>query len=314
MLDVMPKNFFLNLALFACVAGAAVSRGETLPDTALQLPAEVQQDLIYGASKPQYHWDADGLFRSPDNLIIYDAIQIESNRELAFNYYPHGGYMVIAHVDLVGDSTPEHVYMVFEPNPRKGDTMRKAYLYSNKGRFYYAMRPECIYSKKMGKISRGWYKEIALWPQWELREDSADYVQWRWSKGRDLIRFNSYRYLFSANGTLETNWNSNSFEINLSDAPEFMKNGIPEPWGYAENTSKATFYITSVYELIMTEKAEWMKWEGDLTQGLRHWNETREDVMKASRGTTAKQALEKLQSTLKQKPQLPAYPLFNDQE
>ncbi len=291
-----------------------MSQDITLPSTVSLLPVEVQQDLIYGASKPQYHWDADGLFRSSDNYIICDAIQIESNRELAFNYYPHGGYMVMAHVDLVGDSTPEHVYMVFEPNPRKGDTMRKAYLYSNKGRFYYAMRPECIYSKKMGKISRGWYKEIALWVQWELREDSADYVRWRWFKERDFIYFNSYRYLFSAKGTKKIVRNFNNFEINLSDAPEFMKNGMPELRGYAENTSKVTFYITSVYELIMTEKAEWMKWEGDLTQGLREWNETREDVMKASRGTTAKQALEKLQSTIKQKPQLPAYPLFDDNE
>ena len=310
----MFRKLLYNLALFACVAGVAMSQEVTLPHTVLQLPAEVQQDLIYGASKPQYHWDADGYFPYPDNHIICDAIQIESNRELAFNYYPHGGYMVLAHVDLVGDSTPEQVYMVFEPNPRKGDTMRKAYLYSRDGRFYYAMRPECIYSKKVGKISRGWYKEMALWPQWELREDSADYVQWRWSKSRDCIRFNSHRYLFTANGTLETDWDSHSYEINLSDAPDFIKKGMPKPWGYVENASKVTFYITSVYELIMTEKAEWMKWESDLTEGLRHWNETREEVMKSSRGTTAQQAYEKLQSIIKQKPQRSAYPLFDDNE
>ena len=75
-----------------------------------------------------------------------------------------------------------------------------------------------------------------------------------------------------------------------------------------------TYYVTSIYELVMSENAEWVKWDGEITEALAHWNETREDAMKASRGTTAKQALEKLQSTLKQKPQLPAYPLFNDQE
>ena len=73
-----------------------------------------------------------------------------------------------------------------------------------------------------------------------------------------------------------------------------------------------TYYVTSIYELVMTEKAEWVKWNGEITEALAHWNETREEVMKASRGTKAKQALEKLQSSLKQKPQLPIYPLFDN--
>ncbi|MBR5213350.1 MAG: hypothetical protein IKV92_03720 [Akkermansia sp.] len=73
-----------------------------------------------------------------------------------------------------------------------------------------------------------------------------------------------------------------------------------------------TYYVTSIYELVMTEKVEWVKWNGEITEALAHWNETREEVMKASRGTKAKQALEKLQSSLKQKPQLPIYPLFDN--
>lgn len=308
MLDVMPKNFFLNLALFACVAGAAVSWGETLPDTALQLPVEVQQDLIYGASKPQYHWDADG-----QNLSARDyrceAIRITGRYALTFNHYPHGGYMVLAIVDLVGDEETEKAFIVFEPFPNKGDSERCAYLYSQE-QFCYTMHPQCIYSKKSGDTSRGWYLDVGEWHQWELREKDAEYVRWGGN--------NEYRYIFSPKGTLtaERKVQNVPYPIlgwtNLDTGEYEMTNA--DKMGYAKNISKVTFYITSVYELIMTEKAEWMKWEGDLTQGLRHWNETREDVMKASRGTTAKQALEKLQSTLKQKPQLPAYPLFNDQE
>lgn len=308
MLDVMSKNFFLNLALFACVAGAAVSRGETLPDTALQLPVEVQQDLIYGASKPQYHWDADG-----QNLSARDyhceAIRITDDYALTFNHYPHGGYVVLAVVDLVGDEKPEKVYMVIEPFPNKGDSERCAYLYSQE-QFCYTMYPQCIYSEKSGKTSRGWYLDVGEWHQWELRVNDAEYVRWHGN--------HECRYMFSLNGTLtaEREIRNVPYPILARTNPDTGEYVITneDKRGYVENTSKVTFYITSVYELIMADKAKWMKWEGDLTQGLRHWNETREDVMKASRGTTVQQAYEKLQSIIKQKPQRSAYPLFDDNE
>ena len=303
----MLRNLFFNLALFTCVAGVAMAQGGTLPHTALQLPTEVQQDLIYGASKPQYHWDADG-----HNLSARDyhceAIRITDDYALTFNHYPHGGYMVLAVVDLVGDEEPEKVYMVFEPFPNKGDSERCAYLYSQE-QFCYSMHPQCIYSKKSGGISRGWYLDVGEWHQWELRENDAEYV--RWSGNREL------RYMFSSKGTLTAEREVRNLPYPVlawtnPDTGEYVVTN-EDKRGYAENISRVTFYITSVYELIMTDKAEWIQWNGALTDGLRYWNETREEVMRSSRGTTAEQAFEKIQSSTPQNTPLRAYPLFNDE-
>ena len=185
--------------------------------------------------------------------------------------------------------------------------------------------------------------ESYVWEQWKLSRESGVYVKWHLLQAlggvederieqpnppaeRENARLTETTLAFTAIGTHEReeiykkDYENTTVPIlqkghrtfcERFDTMTSPKNQTLLGQGNAMPMHN-TYYVTSIYELVMTEKAEWVKWNGEITEALAHWNETREEVMKASRGTKAKQALEKLQSSLKQKPQLPIYPLFDN--
>ena len=187
--------------------------------------------------------------------------------------------------------------------------------------------------------------EHYMWEQWKLTKESGTYVNWYLFQAlglrdveEELIEhpnppaksenasLTETSFVFTPVGTHKIEETYNKDYENTTVPKLQRENRIfcekfgtmtsPENQNLLDQENAMpmhnTYYVTSVYELVMTEKAEWVKWDGEITEALAHWNETREEVMKASRGTTAKQAFEKIQSSIKQKLQLPVYPLFDD--
>ena len=186
--------------------------------------------------------------------------------------------------------------------------------------------------------------ESYMWEQWKLSEESGAYVNWHLLQALSGVEdeiisqpnppaksenasLTETSFVFTPVGThkIEETYHK---DYDNTTVPKLQRENriFCERFGTMtsqENQTllgqenampmRNTYYVTSIYELVMTENAEWVKWDGEITEALAHWNETREEVMMASRGTTAEQALEKLQSSMAQNPQLPAYPLFDEE-